>query len=302
MKKIFIILGIIMIAIPNLFSITILDNEKKITISLEELHTREIISFATERNKDGIIKNDAWQGVELKKILVENDITNFEQLKFYSADNYMIRLSRENLEKFNPIIALFRNGEKLNEKKIRLVGKELRDMFWIQGIANITTESTYIKKFPHTIFFAEKIFSSQEMHELKPFKNSNGYDFNELVKNILPTSGNFLLIGRDGVSHIFEYEKYLSEAKLLFVDGEYNLKSVQMPGGMWISNLAAVVLDSKAIVFKNQFENIEEIAELLQIETYPSQVTAKSKEKTQELKTSSSFKNKNWENVNKFVW
>ena len=302
MKKVFILIGITIMICSNLFAFEIINNDQIVKISLEEIKSHEMITLNTERNKGGVIKNDEWRGADLISILEENNITDFDLLKFHSSDNYMVRISKEQLTKHKPILAIFRNNEELDEKSLRLVAKDLRDMFWIQGITKIKTESAFSQKFPHTIFFAEEVLKNTQMRNLLPFKNAKGYTFSKLVNGIFPKNKEFYVIGRDGVSHTLEFENYLSQAVLIYDEGKYHMKSVQMPAGMWVNDIAAIIVDSKAIIFNNQFDNIQQITELLAITSYPKTVTAKSTNSAQKISIDVPFSSVEWQDVIKFSW
>lgn len=302
MKKTVILIGMLIMLAVNIFAVEIINHGKKNQISLEELTTKKMLNMETTLVKDGEPKNDKWQGIDLVDLLEENSVTDYKQLKFYSKDNYMVRLSKEEIYKYKPIIALHRNGKRLDEDHIRLVVKGMRDMFWIRGIANIETESAMDIKFPHNIIFAEQVFTGIESHDLAPFKEANGYAFSELISEIFAADGKFFIIGRDGVSHHYDYQNYLAKAVLIENKGKFDLKSVQMPGGMWIDDIAVILVNSKAIVFQNQFKNLTEIKELLQLDHLPANATTKSATDSKKISSGTEFSSELWKEVTKFVW
>ena len=303
MKKNLIVLSLIFIAF-KLFSLEIINGDARKNITVNQLKNHKMIQFHTERTKNGKFKSEDWKGVQLSTILKENGITDYKMIKFTSADNYLVRLSKAQISKHKPIIALYKNGKELSAEKIRLIGKTLRDMFWIQGISIIETENGFENKFPHTIFMAENILKNQTMRtELPPFTPAKGYFFFDLVSKIFPIEHqDFLLVGRDGISHRLNFDKYLSKAALVYDDGNYSLKSPQMPAGMWIKNLSFIQTEGKGIAFVRQFKNPLELAELLKLKLKTNKLTVKSDSGVKKVSAETPFSDKQWENAVKFVW
>lgn len=253
------------LVINSLISIQIINNGSLINLEISEMEKYEQIKIQTTRDKDGKIKDDEWIGISIQEILKKTSIDDFDNLKFSSADNYMARLSKEQIEKEFPIIALQRNGKKLNADNIRLIVPNMRDMFWIQGIAKIETEKENQFDCPKYIYTAEIILKEKPLKKNPtPFTRCVGYHFRDLlIKNVPNLSGEILLIAEDGVSHKFDYEQFLSEA-VLIKDGEkYHLKSSQMPAGMWIKNLAFVQIENRGFVFGNCIEDWNSLKEIM---------------------------------------
>ena len=175
-------------------------------------------------------------------------------------------------------------------------------MYWISDIAFIETESAFQLDLPRNLIFAEPIFETMQATDLPPFKSARGYKFSHLIGSILPHSTSFYISGRDGVSHIYSYDEYLSEAVLIENDGKFDLKSVQMPAGMWIDDIAIIVVEKTAIVFQNQFENSGEIAELLEFYDYPATLNARSADSARKISTNTPFSSPSWQDVLKFSW
>lgn len=301
MKKL-IIVGILAMLVSNIFALKLIDSGHSQEISLAELQSRQQVKYHTNIIKNDQAKTDDWRGVDFISLLEEKGLKDYDQLKLYSEDNYMVRLSKEQIYKNKPIIALERNGKKLPPEKIRLVVKNMRDMYWISDIAFIETESAFQLELPRNIIFAEAIFESMQATDLPPFKSATGYKFSDLIGSIFPYSADFYISGRDGVSHIYSYEEYLAEAVLIENEGKFDLKSVQMPAGMWIDDIAIIVVVETAIVFQNQFDNNLQIAELLGFEEYPAQLKARSKDATEILDAATPFTAEAWQNIIKFSW
>lgn len=299
MKKLFII--VLVLITFTLFSITFIDDERVIEISFEDLATKPQLELETQRDKKGEIIDDNWIGADLKALLTELNIVDFDQLKFTSEDNYQVRLSKQEIEEYAPLIALQRNGKALNEAELRLVVPQIHDMFWIQGITSITTEKANKMPLPHTLFVAEQIISKLEViSEPKPFTNVQGYFFIDLVSGIFPMlQSEFLLVGIDGVSHKLDFEKYLKNAVLIIDEDKLNLQSPNMPAGMWIKNLTYIQMFDRAVFFKDKILNLHNMSKLLGWKEIPEYFIDQDEN---QIEANLNFDDPIWQNVKKVKW
>ena len=298
MKKI--ILFLVLIIFIQLNSITIVHKNNE--YDLKNFEQFELIEIQTSREKksEKIIEN--WQGIALIQILDKFNIKDYRELKFLSSDKYLIRLQKEDIINFNPIIAIFRNGRKLPEDKLRLIVPEMRDMFWIQNLERIEAVINTDTSMPQTIFVAENILKNKPLrNNLKPFINVIGFRFNDLVQGIFPILQNeFLLISKDGIRHKLDYETYLRDAVLVLEDGNYDLKSPAMPAGMWIKNLSYIQNDERAILFIQKFGSWTEIQKILDWQNLPGKI--KINGNTLEIDTPMDFKNSIWSKIIRWDW
>jgi hypothetical protein len=292
---------IFLLLVISLSSFTLIDGTKKHKVDLPELQSFLQKVKQTHREKNGKVKDEIWEGVDLIELLHEYQISNFDQLRFSSEDNYQVRLTKQEIEEYQPILALWKNDEKLSEDKIRLIVPQIRDMFWIQGIAEIATEKSNEMPLPHTLFTAESITKNMKLiSDPDPFKDVQGLFFIKLVENVFPVlQGDFFLLSADGVSHKLDIDKYLKNAVLIFDDGKYNLQSPDMPGGMWIKNLAYIQLFDRVIFFKDQFFNWHDLAKLAGWKKIPTKLTDQN---GNEINPKVDFSDPTWLNTGKIVW
>lgn len=218
-------------------------------------------------------------------------------LKFISDDNYMIRITKEEIDNYNPIIAYDRNGKAI--EKFRLIIPGMRDMFWIQRIEEIIVEKEGSVIRPTTAFIAENLLAEISMRsKLPPFTDAKGYTFLDLIEPVFPLQQeDIILYGKDGVKHRLDFEKYLKNAVLVEDDMKFELKSVDFPGGMWIKNIAVIQQLDRIIVFRNQFENISETFALINLETKPSKLNVDSN-----VLLNTNFADEKWRNVKRITW
>ena len=300
MKKLMFFL--VLIFFIKLSSITIIHRNHE--YELKNFEQFELLEIKTVREKKSTKITENWQGIALIQILDKFKIKDYKELKFLSSDKYLIRLQKEDIINFNPIIAIYRNGEKFPEDKLRLIIPEMRDMFWIQDLERIETVINSERLFPKTIFIAENILKNKPLRtNLKPFINVIGFKFYDLVQDVFPVLHNeFLLIGNDGIQHKLDYETYLKDAVLVFEDNDYNLKSPAMPAGMWIKNLSYIQYDERAVLFLQNFENWTEIQKILDWQNLPEKIQITTDEKTIIANTPTSLRDSLWSKIIRWDW
>ena len=299
-----IIIGIILILCSFLFSIELIDADRLINLDRAKLESYEQFELSTHRNKDGEEKNDNWIGVKLTDILFEFNITNYDKLCFRSSDNYLVRVSKEDILNSEGILALVRNGKTLADEHTRLVIPTIRDMFWIQDISTIKTESISDTPFPHTIYFAEPIMlQTQIRDELPPFVKVTGYTFTEIMAQAFPfLKDEVLVIGKDGVKHSLDYDTYLKNSILIKNEDSFDLKSPDMPAGMWIKNLAYIQIFDVAVIFQQHFLSLTDVKKILNWKNFPNEVTLHFDKDTETQNSNSNFNTGNWNKAEWLKW
>lgn len=295
------IIFFLLIITLSLFSLTIIDQSKSFEISLDELSSFQQSEKNTQREKNGKMRKETWYGADLNSILKEYHIEDFDQLRFTSADNYQVRLTKQKIVEYLPIIALQKNDTKLEEDKIRLIVPQISDMFWIQGISQIVTEEENKMPLPNTLFTAEPILDKMEIvPDPAPFVDVQGYYLRDLLADVFPMlQTEFLLISADGVSHKLDFDQFLKNAVLILDDNKYNLQSSDMPGGMWIKNLAFIQMFDRVIFFQDQFSNWHDLAKLAGWKEKPQILFDQN---GNEIDLNISFDDPQWQNIEKLTW
>ncbi|MDP8202592.1 MAG: molybdopterin-dependent oxidoreductase [Candidatus Tenebribacter burtonii] len=299
-----IIFGIILFVSSLLFSIELIDAERIINLERTKLDSYEQAELETYRNKDGEEKDDNWIGVKLIDILQEYGISNYDKLCFISSDNYLVRIAKEDILNKEVVLALVRNGKTLDNEHIRLVIPEIRDMFWIQDISTIKTESIFDIPFPHTIYFAEPIINKTQIRdELPPFIRVTGYTFPDIMSQAFPfLKDEVLVVGKDGVKHNLDYDKYLKNALLIKNGDSFDLKSPDMPAGMWIKNLAYVQIFDVVVIFQSHFMSLTDVNNLLNWNNFPEEVILHFGENTEKQSSNEKFNISNWNRAEWLEW
>lgn len=299
-----IIVAFILFCIAELQALRVIHENNEYQLTLKEFSRYTQRSFTTQREKDGEIKKDIWEGITVLSLLAEFNIEKYDELKFTSDDNYMVRIKKTDILKHDPILAFKRNGKTLSPEKFRLVIPGMRDMFWIQGVVYIETLNSSKMPFPHTLFIAENILSKKDLQaDLTPFVDVSGYHFPQLIEDVFPLiQEEILLMGKDGVQHLLDFQKYLKNAVLVANEGTFNLQSPDMPAGMWVKNIAYVQQFDRAIFFISHFEDLNQIAQLLDWQNIPAQITIITENEMREIDSNTSFINNKWKGVECIKW
>jgi hypothetical protein len=299
-----IIVAFILFCIAGLQALQVIHENNEYRLTSEEFSQFTQRSFTTQREKDSEAKKDNWEGITVLSILAEFNIEEYDELKFTSDDNYIVRIKKADILKHNPILAFKRNGKELPPEKIRLVIPGMRDMFWIQGVVYIEILNSNKMQFPHTLFIAENILSKKDLQtELEPFIDVSGYRFQQLIEDIFPLmQEEILVVGKDSVQHFLDYQKYLKNAVLVANEGSFNLQSPDMPAGMWIKNIAYVQQFDRAVFFKSHFKDISQVTLLLDWHDIPAKITIITVNKRQEINSNTGFNNSKWEEVECIKW
>jgi len=300
MKKILTANFLILLSIIQLNSLTFQTSKTSIEITANELKSFDKKDITTERNKDNVYRKQLWSGTSISDILAKYNVTEFEEIRIVASDNYMVRFNQNEINKDDPIIAYIVDGKNLKEEKFRLIASQKRDMFWISSISKIIVDKKVEMFNPETIYVAENLLHKLPLeNELEPFKKVTGYFLRNLLEIFPYKNGDYLLMGKDGVKHILDYDKYLSKSVLVKSENGYFFKSPQMPAGMWIKNLGYIQKDDMCIVFTDQFSNMKDVAELVKWTNLPKEIKLITDEKKYNVKFNEDFKELNIEEVKK---
>ena len=301
MKKIIIILSLLILILPML-AITVIDKNTEHQLEIKDF-SKAMEDISTEKDKDGKLQIRNWRGIKLQKILSKYDITDFSSIRFTSADNYLVRLSKDDILNNDPLLAFYEGGEPL-EGNNRLVSQQLSAMFWIQDIAIIATENTPSLSQPRVLYFAENILADMELITApEPFIKTEGYYLRDVFAKIMPiTDGEYQLVAKDGTSHYLDFTGFLQKAVLVKTYDGYNLQSPQMPGGMWIKNLAYIQKGEMAIIFRDQYQNFSAVTKLLNWHNKPQKLTLYTAEGKNIITDLPDFKDDLWKKSLKLVW
>ena len=170
-------------------------------------------TFTTTRVKSGEIQEDIWTGFRFNHWFNDNIKIPYKIIRFESADNYMVSLSKAEFDSLECWLAFTQNGQVLPENGIRLIFPQLRDMKWIRGLNRVVLEDFSPLKLPARFEFLDKRLKQETLIENPPpFSDTKGYYFADL----LPLSArndthSVVLYSSDGIKCSLEYPRHLKD-------------------------------------------------------------------------------------------
>jgi len=249
MKKFFLFLPFMTISILSAIIITGPQGDSLI-YSYTELAKIPRETFTTTRVKSGEIQEDIWTGFRFNHWFNDNIQIPYKIIRFESADNYMVSLSKAEFDSLECWLAFTQNGQVLPENGIRLIFPQLRDMKWIRGLNRVVLEDFSPLKLPARFEFLDKRIKQETLIENPPpFSDTKGYYFADL----LPLSArndthSVVLYSSDGIKCSLEYPRHLKDAIIELTDYGFNLKSPHIPDGMWLKDIIYLQIDDWALI------------------------------------------------------
>jgi hypothetical protein len=123
-------------------------------------------------------------------------------------------------------------------------------MKWVRDVDRVVLEAFDPLKMPASFSFLDhKLKKEALLDDPAPFVGIKGYYFADL----LPVSArdkecSVLLYSRDGIKLSLDYPKHLLDAVLEATDEGLNLKSPQIPGGMWLKDIIYIQINDFALI------------------------------------------------------
>ena len=263
MKRIVLALGLLIWA-GVMMGIRIVDSqgiEHNYTYEyFRKLPQTETVSY---RTKGDVAKKDTWKGYRFDKWLQTMDLGKYGNIRLESEDRYMVSLTRSEIDTTECWIVFNRNGEDLDEANFRVIFPRLRELYWIKSPNLIVLEDFQALGLPKTF-----LFMSQQLHNLElckdpePFKDIWGYKVDNLFSKVFQVdAADVVMVSGDGLKIRLTYPKHLKGAILeLKDDDSLNLKSPQIPGGMWIGDIVYIQAGDIALISDMGRKQLIEIA------------------------------------------
>jgi hypothetical protein len=239
--------------------------------SLDILRQTRQESFTTKRFKHEQNLVETWEGLSLQKWLEERNYTDFQSIRFESADNYMVRIHKAELDSMPGYLVLKKDGKWLDSTEVRVIFPAQRDMFWVRGVARIYLEDFQPAPPPRQIFVWDSISKKLSLqHHPKPFIKIEGFSFDNVMRSVFyQDTGSVILVSRDGIKQRLEYPKHLKGAVLeVTEDGAINLKSPVIPAGMWLKDVVFVQCGPYSVVKYDFLYRLPYLDQLLDWKTF----------------------------------
>jgi len=226
--------------------------------SFEELSKLPRQNLVTETEKKGKVNKHEWEGFRFDQWLKNSGYRDFHQIRIESEDRYMVTLSKYEFEQNPSWMVFVQDGEVLDADSFRIIFPSLRQMYWVTGINRVVLENSDPLGIPKSFMVLQQLISQHQLHkEPKPFVGISGYSVNEIIKGLKLKEAKVIFYSNDGLRLRVDFPKHLTDAILeLREDGSLNLKSPQIPGGMWINDIAYMQIEEKAWVAVGGLGNI----------------------------------------------
>ncbi len=236
-----------------------------------ELHKLPVQEIKTSREKDGEVRLNTWEGFRCDLWLKEQKPESYSSIRFESADRYQVSLSKEQFESLESYLVLAQDGVRFEHNSLRLIFPSLKEMQWIRDLERIVLENFEPLPRPKRFYLLESYLAGQKLlKDPKPFVNIEGWYFGDLLKPLSNAAEKqVILFSRDGLKQGLRYPYHLEGAVLEKAAAGYNLKSPQIPGGMWVKDIIYLQCDKEALISRSSLTRLIELAKLLSWETGP---------------------------------
>ena len=206
--------------------------------------------FTTVREKEGVTRTDTWQGFRFDRWLKSNADQDWQLIRFESADRYMVNLTKAEFDTLDCWLVFVQDGVLLPEDGLRVIFPALRDQKWVRGLERVVLEDFSPLKLPARFEFLEqRLLAETLVQDPAPFVNIRGYYFEDLLPlSSRSESCRVVLYSADGMKLALEYPLHLKGAILEATDDGLNLKSPQIPGGMWLKDIIYVQIEDFALI------------------------------------------------------
>ncbi len=237
-----------------------------------DLHKHPTQEIKTTREKDGVVRLNNWAGFRCDLWLKEQNLGKFRTIRFESADRYQVSFDKSEFNALESFLVISQDEKPFENNALRLIIPSLREMQWIRDLQRIVLEDFTPLQRPQRFYLLEDFLAKHKLYpEPKPFVNISGWLFSELLPDLSPLSEKqVILFSRDGLKQSLRYPFHLEGAVLEKAsEGGFNLKSPQIPGGMWVKDIIYLQCDAAALISKGSLNRLIELTKTLGWEQNP---------------------------------
>ena len=211
--------------------------------------------------KEGKIKEHSFCGIRFDQWLYEQGFQSFGKIRFESGDRYRVSLTKAEMDSLECWLVFASGGKEYEPGSSRLVFPALREMTWIKDVERVILEAQ--ASVPIPVVYQRMDHILQKLLLVKdppPFVNMEGW----FLEFLLPRSELTLyLISADGLMAELEWPRHLEGAILEKYGDKINLKSPQIPGGMWIKDLVYIQYGDTVLIRDKALPHIYELEKTL---------------------------------------
>ena len=155
---------------------------------------------------------------------------------------------------------------------LRLIFPALREMQWIKGLERVVLENFQPLIRPRRFYLMQETLKKYPLQQdPKPFVKTQGWFLSDILMDLSEAEEKqVILYSRDGLKQHLTYPLHLEGAILeKTAEGHYNLKSPQIPGGMWMKDVIYLQCDNYALISDDAINQFIPLAKTLHWETTP---------------------------------
>jgi hypothetical protein len=228
--------------------------------------------FSTSREKDGVINTYSWSGIRFDQWLVRAKLGDFAKIRFISADKYEVSFSKAQWDTLSCWLTWAEGGKVFPNDQMRIIFPHLREMHWVRDIQQIVLEDFKKISLPGRLISMTRFLQEQPLAvNPEPFVKASGYRFDQFLSLLSDQElKDVILYSKDGLIQNLQHPLHLEGAILEPGEkGGFNLKSPQVPGGMWLRDIIYLQCDSVALIDLSYVSRLIELARLLEWQLDP---------------------------------
>ena len=240
--------------------------------SFEYFRLQGIDQVTTTRHRDGRMQSEIWQGLRLDNWLMDNGFTRWQNIRFEAEDNYVINMHRAEFDSLQCWMVFQQGQTTLDSLNYRVIFPALRDLHWVRGVQRIILEDFNPMLMPQRLLIWEKEAQNLEVYDdPAPFVRVKAYALDDIIQGIMRLGrAEVVLVSSDGLRLRMEYPRHLGGAILEIGEGgALNLKSAQIPGGLWLKDIMYIQADNLVLITAKGLAQLVELSLLLGWELTP---------------------------------
>ncbi len=222
--------------------------------------------FTTSKEVDKETVTQTWKGIRFDHWLAGQGFGDFQKIRFVSGDRYEVVFNRAEWDTLTCWLAFSEEGKIFPREQLRVIFPHLRSQYWVRDLAEVRLEEHKEIAMPVKFMPMEGFLDTQSLvADPKPFVRMQGYRFDEFLPTLSDEPiKNVVLYSKDGLTQMLSYPGQLAGAVLeLTKDGSYNLKSPQIPGGMWMKDIVYLQCDAQSLIHLKYISSLISISKIL---------------------------------------
>ncbi len=224
--------------------------------SFSRLQTSEITTY---RTREEGVRRDHWVGIRFDNWLKENDLRDFSTIRFESDDRYMMSFEKVAFDTTACWMVFENDKEKFSPEHYRIIFPNLTQNYWVRNISRVVLEDFNPIQLPGKLYPMSHVLGKLTLtKDPQPFVDINGYFWEDLLRALKSgKKADVVFFSEDGFKIRLSYPLHLKGAVLQVTEtGALNLKSPQIPGGMWVKNIVYIQINKAALISENHLNKL----------------------------------------------